>query len=335
MNFLKKMCLVALALLTLGLAACGGTPGESSQESSDPGGEVKPELKNIFVQPNFDYGFSIAYMSDKNWIDYNGAVDHTLSRWGVNEEGSQDQINADTVYTEEGDFKVFQSPNGSKVLKVNNLTGAFYMEVNASVDYGERPRQNGESWPHLLFTQNYSLDEIPNLDKMSELRMQIDFDFLKFEDKMGSSANQGLHAAQFQWYVAIQNVNPQSPDYGDWFWLGLQFFDNRYTWCPQNLIVDGGKDTATGKAIYTLDMREVMGRQVVEEGGSYSVDYDILPHVKEALEELKTFEDLDTLRETELSDLQIFHTNIGWEMPGTYDAGIRVNSWDFVYGLAE
>lgn len=335
MKVLKKICLAALAVLTLGLAACGGSAGDDSSQPSIPGGEVEPELKSIFVQPKFDYGFSIAYMSDKNWIDYNGSVDHTLSRWGINEEGSQDLINADTVYTEEGDFKVFRSPNGSKVMKVNNETGAFYMEVNASVDYGERPRQNGESWPHLLFTQNYNANEIPNLDQMSELRMQIDFDFIKFEDKMGALAEHGLHAAQFQWYVAIQNVNPDSPDYGDWFWLGLQFFDNRYTWCPQNLIVDGGKDTATGKAIYTLDMREVMNRQVVEEGGHYEVDYDILPHVKAALEELKTFEDLTTLRNTELSDLQIFHTNIGWELPGTYDVAVQVNGWDFVYRLAD
>ena len=308
-------------------------PGPGNENGNQSGENMETEIKSILLQTKFEYGFSIAYMSSKNWIDYNGAVDYTLSKWGINEEGSADTFNADTEYTEEDGFKVFASPNKSKIFKVNNDTGAFYMEVNASVDYGTRPREDGESWPHLLITQNYNLNEIPNLDKMQSLRMKINFDFLKFEDKMNGAANSNYHAAQFQWYVAIKNVNPDSPDYGDWFWLGLQFFDNRYIWCPKNLLVDGGKDTATGKAIYTLDMRDVMNRKVVEAGESYNVDYDILPDISKALAELKNFQEMDTLRRTELSDLQIFHTNIGWEMPGTYDAAVKVNSWDFNYTL--
>ena len=78
-------------------------------------------------------------------------------------------------------------------------------------------------------------------------------------------------------------------------------------------------------------MRSVMNKKVVEAGESYSVKFDILPEIENALLQLKDFEDMDTLRHTELKDLRIFHTNIGWEMPGSYDAAVQVNSWDFVY----
>lgn len=317
-----------LVILCLPMIGCNGTPEDPDKDHT--GGEDLIRT-GILEDKTFEKGFSIAYMSDKNYIDYGGTIQQGEWRWGINEEGSADVINADTAITEEDGFQVFRSANGSKTIKVDTETGRFYLELNASVDYGDHIRQDGEAWPHLLFTQNYDEGKLPLLSQMQNLYMEIDFDFVKFEDKMGDSANRNKHACQFQWYVAIKNVNPDSPDFGDWFWLGLQFFDNRYTFCPQNLIVDGGKDTATGKAIYTVDMRSVMNKKVVEAGESYSVKFDILPEIENALLQLKDFEDMDTLRHTELKDLRIFHTNIGWEMPGSYDAAVQVNSWDFVY----
>ena len=283
-----------LVILCLPMIGCNGTPEDPDKDHT--GGEDLIRT-GILEDKTFEKGFSIAYMSDKNYIDYGGTIQQGEWRWGINEEGSADVINAGTAITEEDGFQVFRSPNGSKTIKVDTETGRFYLELNASVDYGDHIRQDGEAWPHLLFTQNYDEGKLPLLS----------------------------------WYVAIKDVNPDSPDFGDWFWLGLQFFDNRYTFCPQNLIVDGGKDTATGKAIYTVDMRSVMNKKVVEAGESYSVKFDILPEIENALLQLKDFEDMDTLRHTELKDLRIFHTNIGWEMPGSYDAAVQVNSWDFVY----
>jgi hypothetical protein len=211
---------------------------------------------------------------------------------------------------------------------VNVETGQVYLELNASADYGDTARVEGQSWPHLLICQNYSAADTKSLDKAEEVRLSMDFDFIKFDDVMGSNANKGLHACQFQWYITVQNVNPESPDYGDYFWFGLQFFDNRYTFCVQGLVVDGGKDTATGKAIYTLDMKRVMNYKIVEAGESYSIDYDILPNIKEALAAVQQMTELNSFKNTTLSDLKIGHTNIGWEMPGTYDGAVLINDFD-------
>lgn len=319
-----------LLVMCLPMIGCNSTPVEPDKDNT--GGEEENLITTgILEDKKFEKGFSIAYMSDKNYIDYGGTIEQGAWRWGINEEGSTDVINADTVITEEDGWRVFRSPKGSKTVKLNPETGSFYLELNASVDYGDHIREDGEGWPHLLFTQNYDDGRLPLLSQMKNLYMEIDFDFVKFEDKMGVSANRNKHACQFQWYVAIKNVNPDSPDFGDWFWLGLQFFDNRYNFCSQNLIVDGGKTTATGKAIYTADMRNVMNKKVVEAGENYKVKFDIMPEIEKALTQLKDFEDMDTLRKTKLEDLRIFHTNIGWEMPGSYDAAVQVNSWDFVY----
>ena len=307
-----------------------GTDGsESNNKTSDDSSDKQEDsgYMSIIKDKLFKGGFDISYMSENAFIDYGGKASG-IRQWVINEEGSKDQFNATTPVTEENGFYVMKSPNNSKVFKVNTSTGQVYMELNAEVDYGTTPRKEGQSWPHILICQNYGEYETPYLDTAEELRLSMDFDFVKFDNVMGESANKGLHACQFQWYVTIQNVNKQSPDYGDFFWFGLQFFDNRYSFCPKSLTVDGGKDTATGKAIYTMDMKKVMNLKIVEPGESYSVDYDILPEVKKALEAVKQMEELTCFKKTELSDLRIGHTNIGWEMPGTYNGAVLINSFD-------
>ena len=306
----------------------GSQSGEQSTDESDSGKQEDTDnYMSIIKDKLFKGGFDISYMNENAYVDYAGKASG-IRQWVINEEGSFDQFNATTPVEEENGFYVIKSPKNSKVFKVNTTTGQVYMELNAEVDYGNTPRKDGQSWPHILICQNYSEFETPYLDSAEEVRLSMDFDFVKFEDVMGKSADKDLHACQFQWYVTIQNTNKESPDYGDFFWFGLQFFDNRYTFCPKGLIVDQGKDTATGKAIYTMDMKRVMKLKPVEQGESYSVDYDILPEVKKALEAVTQLEDIDCFKNTNLSDLRIGHTNIGWEMPGTYNGAVMINSFD-------
>lgn len=326
-------CGIEVSSGTISDTTSGGTQSTLSDSTNDNNSEeIINKKMSIFRDKTISSGFKIYYMdSNRSYIDYGGTVDRADAQWGLNEEGSADQIDCNTQFTVENGFKVYKSGGGSKVLKVNNQTGSLYLELNSSADYKGAIRAEGQSWPHLLVTQNYQTDELPRLDAMKSLNLSINFDFIKFVDHMGNSANDTMHACQFQWYIAIKNINEQSEDYGDFFWFGLQFFDNRTMFCAQSLIVDGGKDTATGKAIYTVDMRNVLGRNFVETGKNYDVDYDIMPEIISALEQVKTFEGLNSLRNSSLSDLQLCHTNIGWEMPGEYDGAVRINSWDINY----
>ncbi len=345
---MRKITSMLLACMILGAAVgCNGNvaePGRNdgsgsesrvTEETSGSDDKTEEEITymSIIKDKTFRSGFDISYMSDTPeiaFLDYGGKASGER-RWVINEEGSKDPISALTPVTTENGFYAMKSPNGSKVLKVDTETGRVYMELNAAVDYGDVPRVAGQGWPHLLICQNYGENETPYLDEISQLRMQMDFDFVKFENVMGEKADRSLHACQFQWYVTVQNVNPDSPDFGDFFWFGLQFFDNRFTFCGQDLKVDGGKDTATGKAIYTVDMKKVMKMKPVEEGESYSVDYDILPDIVKALEKVKAMEEIECFKQTKLGDLRIGHTNIGWEMPGTYNGAVMIDSFDIRY----
>ncbi len=37
----------------------------------------------------------------------------------------------------------------------------------------------------------------------------------------------GLHTAQFQLFITVQNRNPNSEHYGDFLWFGIPFYDYR------------------------------------------------------------------------------------------------------------
>ena len=61
-----------------------------------------------------------------------------------------------------------------------------------------------------------------------------------------------MHAAQFQLFLYVQNLNTQSPGYGDMLWFGVPIFDNRRPSKEETYQRDGGKPDASGKFIYSL-----------------------------------------------------------------------------------
>ncbi len=199
------------------------------------------------------------------------------------------------------------------------------LAIRGKAEYGDRPRRTGEAWPHLLVEQDATA--IRSLSELKELRLKITLRLGSFQDYMGNDFDPGLHAAQFQLFLIIKNIHSQSENAGDFFWFGVPFFDSRHDIPPAYMARDVGKNDATGKFIYTLDGKTIhtipmKRKQWIE------VDCDLLPSI---LDGLKQAVDKSYLSDSDPHHYSPINMNMGWEMPGTYDASIQVKDFEMTY----
>lgn len=193
------------------------------------------------------------------------------------------------------------------------------LEIRGRAEYGTRPRRAGESWPHLLVEQDAPRPF--QIDAMERLTLSVRLRLLHCTDHMAAANyNPGLHAAQFQMFLIVKNVNPQAKDYGNYFWFGVPFFDSRHDSPPAYMAKDAGKSDATGKFIYTVAAQSV-GVGPLKDGQWTNVEADLLPHVKRGLAEAAA---RGYLQAGDERDYAVVNMNLGWEIPGTFDAAMQV-----------
>ncbi|UCD50977.1 MAG: hypothetical protein JSW27_26065 [Phycisphaerales bacterium] len=193
------------------------------------------------------------------------------------------------------------------------------LEIRGQAEYGAQPRHAGESWPHLLVEQDAPRPF--QIDALERLTLSVHLRLLYCTDHMAAADyNAGLHAAQFQMFFIVKNVSPQAADHGDYFWFGVPFFDNRYDSPPAYMAKDAGKSDATGKFIYTVAARAV-GIRPLTSGQWVDVETNLLPHIQSGLAEAVARGYLKAGHER---DYAVVNMNLGWEIPGTFDAAMQV-----------
>lgn len=309
-----------------------------------------PESGKLFRDPDFSSGFTVTSFASNDNPHYLGEVHYTqtseqfrtaggvgaqwiLAQWGVRNRVLPDSL----AKTEGGDY-VYETE--SSYVRINAETGSAELGVDASKEY-TAPRISGEAWPHLLFGQSdiftrEKYNDAPYLSEMKSLTVSVDFTVKKATNLMGDDYNPSLHAAQFQWFVVVQNMNRKSAGYGDMIWFGLPFYDNRDSGLTQDKIsLDGGKGDASWKLICSMGTQRYLYEPVTV-GKQTSVNADILGWIKSAFEKAKTEGDGRghyAFENSEFSDLKITSTNIGWELPGTFDAAVRIEKFSADYTL--
>jgi len=193
------------------------------------------------------------------------------------------------------------------------------LEIRGQAEYGTRPRRAGESWPHLLIEQDTPRPF--RIDALEHLTLSVRLRLLHCTDHMAATDyDPGLHAAQFQMFLIVKNVNPQAKDHGDYFWFGVPFFDNRHDSPRAYMAKDAGKSDATGKFIYTVAAQAV-GIRPLKSGQWVDVEANLLPHIKRGLAEAVARGYLEAGNE---QDYAVVNMNLGWEIPGTFDAAMQV-----------
>lgn len=189
------------------------------------------------------------------------------------------------------------------------------MEVYGSKEY-RAPRKEEEEWPHLLLEQSTNPVKLVNVKKLNySISAKLMFDY----NKMGADYNAGMHTSQITLYLLVQNLNKQSAGYGDFFWFGLPLYDYRYRNLPEYAAQDIGKGDATKKFIVAVASNTLFDGSMNDKNW-ISINKDIYPQVIAAFNKAKGAGYLTT---TSLADISIASTNVGWEVPGTFDCGIQ------------
>jgi hypothetical protein len=159
------------------------------------------------------------------------------------------------------------------------------------------------------------------LGDLEKVQFRIRLKLLSFKDGMNKvEYDPNLHAAQFQMFFVVKHINQSSSDLGNYFWFGVPFFDNRHAIPPSYAAKDTGHKDSTNKFIYTIDGREV-NITLLRTETWVAVEKDLLPYIKSGL---VCAAQRGYLASPDPRDYAVANMNIGWEVPGTFDASMQI-----------
>lgn len=347
----KKIPVLLLCLLfALGALGCGeNTPPVKEPPAQEKGVEA-------LVDTKFDYGFRLfgpdsRFHQTIPWAMFQSddAIDDPiwkLGTWGcfVNYwlDSETTFIEGANTYTYPARPLTVTESDGWRTIENGTTTvslsqnGSIRLAQNSGMEYGvtpaytdapraSLPRRDGEAWPHLLIEQS-----IPNnmrLSQMEKAEVSIKFTVDRCQAAAGVTQNSNMHAAQFQWILAVRCDDPQKASYGKYYWFSLPLYDSRETDSKGGMFADSGKEDATDSLIYTTASTFMLG-EVGQVGKTYDVTVDALPELKKAF---ATAQSKGWFGDCTLDDMRIENTNIGWELPGVFDACVQIDKLSMRY----
>lgn len=301
--------LLVLATLSVGSVAWGGQPAHG---------------QTLFADLQFQRGFLLSYPDSSRGRsveavlhlgDPNNVPVWRLCQWAT-------KYSLATVPCTRGTADDLSYANEGKRVVVGGLNSSnrdLILEVRGGVEYGVRARRSGESWPHLLIEQDAVV--LRPLDDLDEIRFAMSLRLLYCTTHIPPDQyDPGLHAAQLQMFFIVRNISPGSQGRNDYYWFGVPFFDSRHDIPPAYMAQDAGKGDATGKFIYTVDGKTV-GITPLRTGQWLTLNTDLLPFVRSGLQEAVK---RGYLKDADPHDYAVVNMNLGWEIPGTFDAAIQI-----------
>ncbi len=278
----------------------------------------------LFADVGFERGFLLSYPDSSRGRsveavlhlgDVNNVPAWRLCQWGT----KHTLATAHCIRDEDGSLMYVNAGKSVVVGRANAPSRGLTLGISGQAEYGATPRKYGESWPHLLVEQDAI--RLRPLAELERVELRIDVRLLYCTNHMApGQCDSGLHAAQFQMFFIIKNINRASTDHNGYYWFGVPFFDSRHDVPPAYMAKDAGKDDATGKFIYTVDGKAV-GVTALKQEQWLTLRTDLLPHIRSGLQEAVT---RGYLRDSDPHNYAVANMNLGWEIPGTFDAAIQV-----------
>lgn len=296
--------------------------------------------RNLIEDPQFVGWFHIRGLGGDVDNGQNQGVFPSAERlgkpsWSIAQWGSRHNL-ADPKITETKQISthVFRLRNPSKLLTVNSQRGELEMGLFASACY-DSPRAEGEPWPHLLVSSSLVDVSAPSgfckVENIKQLNLTLNCQLLNFKDAH-PNPDPELHGAQFLLHLYVQNLTQDDDGFGDMLWFQIPIFDNRHAVVEEKFAQDKGKPDASGKFIFTMAHKAVRSERntffkngAIEAGEDSKVvptQVELIPWIHYAFQLARKNGYLQT---TSFRDLYISGINFGWEMPGTYDATMRVS----------
>lgn len=212
----------------------------------------------------------------------------------------------------------------ARTLAFGGDDGALLLGVNAAAEYADRPRAKGEPWVHLLVEQ--PIAAAPRIGDLSSCRFHLEARLEKAALVRPDGYDPRIHAAQFQVFLTVQYVDKGKPGHGDYLWFGIPVYDNRRRTSATYAAPDSG---GTGKFIYTAASARFTAGSTHDDGW-VTFEADVLPLIRDGLAAARSRKFLKDLPDDHV--FRITAVNMGWEVPGTFDVGIRVRRLSLTAG---
>jgi len=280
----------------------------------------------LIADPNFEQGFQIKEEGvappPAKWME------SAVPVWQINHHYSKSSF----AHTERFQFRrdglTFEDDYGSLIVHPEDGEADVIVGLNASKEFGGLYRQAGDPWPHVYLSQRIahpggSGKESPSIAGMKSLPFSVSVRLLHDQPNRKEGYNRSLHAAQFLLLFTVQNLNRQSPGYGDYYWLSIPLYDDREPVTALHAMQDKGspKKKATDKLIYSIGVKPFTDA-VVGSGQWVTVGGDLLPHMIAGLQEAWKRGFLPASQD--LADYRLGSVILGWEVPGLNDVAIAV-----------
>ncbi|MBN2138065.1 MAG: family 16 glycosylhydrolase [Sedimentisphaerales bacterium] len=289
----------------------------------------------LFTDTKFSRGFVLGYPDSSKGRDVEAVLDlgnnenkpaWRLCQWATKYSLARSKpapnSHGDFIYENKGKKIVVAGPNSPNA----DLT----LEIRGDAEYGPDARKQGQGWPHLLIEQDTA--RIYPLNNFDAVTLNISFKLLHCRANMSPQQyDPALHAAQFQLFLIVRNVHEASKDHNEYFWFGVPFFDSRTEIPGPFMAKDTGKGDATGKFIYTIDGREVNSTPPAR-GDWIKLQEDLLPHIKAGLKEAVK---RGYFADSDVEHYAIVNMNLGWEIPGSFNAAVQIRDFSLSTILKE
>lgn len=303
---------------------------------------VKPEGEKTFSvlqDPTFQNGFKALGLNSAdggangrvifNPLNSNGRQYWNLAAWGSRYAFGDSQY---TTFKDLGNG-VFKYVNPTKEFTIDTKNTVLTFTGITSKCY-DTHRTGSEPWLHLLIEQSFRSADT-KVTELESVQLTLANRLTMFKDNMGDAFNPNAHAAQFLMYLSVKNNDPTSPDYNKYIWFGIPFFDNRSEWMEKSSMFDRGTQSLM-VGIGTRVLYEKNGKNNCWKNGKINAgpnvewsefSIDLLPLIYEAID---TAHRDGYLLNTNMEQLVIAGMNLGWEIPGSYDATMEIKNFSLI-----
>jgi hypothetical protein len=205
-----------------------------------------------------------------------------------------------------------------KSVTLDRKSGAINLTVHTSKEYPTPRTSPSQPWVHLLLEQSPFQEPIKVADAAA---IWVEIEFELTENTAHGPQDPDLHAAQLSWFLYLKNTNRQSNGFRDFLWFGVSMFDSRHDFVPDYAAQDFAMPN--GSFIFTLGSKRYFDKPV-EIGKRQTIRHNILDGIREAVE---TAHQRGFITNTTIDDVVLDGTNIGWEVPGTFDVGVTLHKF--------
>lgn len=283
-------------------------------------------IKDRGFKNGFTYAYSDKDSNSKKYLHNLFEQEGKIPNWRIAQWWSKFPIDEkEPVKLREG-CAGYRNDGITLILENGDYSNVLTMHMDTENEYKDYIRKDGDGFPHILATQIF--EGLPKIHEMHSLTVSYTVRISACENKMKPKDYiPSKHCAHVVSYFAVKNKNSDKESYGEYFWFGMPVFDSRWDFPKEFRAKDGSDDKnaqkkGTGMYIYTM-CGEKLWSKPIGDGNWHSFEKNVLPLMLEGFSDAKQ---KGYLKDAELKDMELFSYNIGWEIPGTFNAGVQLKN---------